>query len=98
MRHSILRLLSIVFAALTFMLGYSSAHAQPDVSAPQESASSIKAQRKVARKEARARKNAQLKTLEDAGYNPATSNPGEYPKNIQDAEKKAAEAPAATSH
>lgn len=48
-----------------------------------------KAQRKQARKEARARKNAELSKLEKNGYNPATSNDTSYPQDIQNAEKKA---------
>lgn len=48
-----------------------------------------KAERKAARKEARAKKNAELKKLEDAGYNPATRNDTNYPQDLQDAQKKA---------
>jgi hypothetical protein len=47
-----------------------------------------KAQRKAARKEARAKKNAELKKLEDAGYKPAANDPN-YPTDLQKAEKKA---------
>lgn len=48
-----------------------------------------KAERKAARKEARAKKNAELKKLEDAGYQPAANDPN-YPNKLQQAEKKAA--------
>lgn len=48
-----------------------------------------KAQRKQARKDARARRNAELSKLEKNGYNPATGNDANYPEDIQNAEKKA---------
>ncbi|WP_144151502.1 DUF4148 domain-containing protein [Paraburkholderia sp. BCC1885] len=51
-------------------------------------ASSTKAQRKAARKQARAKKNAELKKLEDAGYHPSQNDPN-YPQDLQSAEKKA---------
>jgi hypothetical protein len=47
-----------------------------------------KAQHKAERKAARAKNNAELKKLEDAGYKPAQSDPN-YPQNLQDAQKKA---------
>lgn len=53
------------------------------------SKSAAKAQRKAARKEARAKKNAELKKLEDAGVNPATRDDENYSKDLQNAEKKA---------
>jgi hypothetical protein len=52
-------------------------------------ASMTKAQKKAARKEARAKKNAELKKLEDAGYNPGRANDPNYPQDIQNAQKKA---------
>jgi type IV secretory pathway VirB6-like protein len=55
-----------------------------------------KAQRKAARKQARAKRNAELKKLEDAGYNPATRDDENYPQDVQNAEKKAAKAGAAS--
>lgn len=61
------------------------------VSAQQPAATDAKptkAQRKQARKEARAKKNAELKKLEDAGYKPAANDPN-YPNDLQKAEKKA---------
>jgi hypothetical protein len=48
-----------------------------------------KEQRKAARKEARARKNAELKKLQDQGYQPSR-NDVDYPHNLQDAQKRAA--------
>ncbi|WP_321897614.1 DUF4148 domain-containing protein [Paraburkholderia heleia] len=47
-----------------------------------------KAQRKAERKQARAKNNAELKKLEDAGYKPALNDPN-YPQSLQDAQKKA---------
>ncbi|VXC90987.1 conserved exported hypothetical protein [Burkholderia sp. 8Y] len=54
-----------------------------------QAAPTTKAQRKAARKEARAKKNAELKKLEDAGYNPARANDTDYPQDVQRAQKKA---------
>ena len=47
-----------------------------------------KAERKAARKQARAKKNAELKKLEDAGYQPSQNDPN-YPDKLQAAQKKA---------
>ena len=47
-----------------------------------------KAQRKAARKQTRAKKNAELKKLEDAGVNPATRDDENYSKDLQKAENK----------
>lgn len=47
-----------------------------------------KAQRKAEKKQARAKKNAELKQLESNGYNPAR-NDANYPQDIQNAQKKA---------
>jgi hypothetical protein len=58
--------------------------AQPDTS----TAKPTKAERKAARKQARAKKNAELKKLEDAGYQPSRNDPN-YPTNLQEAQKKA---------
>jgi len=55
-----------------------------------------KARRKTARKEARTKKNAELKKLESAGYNPAARSDLNYPENLQNAEKKAANPGAAS--
>jgi hypothetical protein len=54
-----------------------------------QAASMTKEQRKAARKQARAKKNAELKKLEDAGYNPARANDPNYPQDLQNAQKKA---------
>ena len=58
---------------------------QPDATG---TAKPSKAERKAARKQARARKNAELKKLEDAGYQPAQNDPN-YPNNLQKAQQKA---------
>jgi len=52
------------------------------------SAKPTKAEKKAARKQARAKKNAELKKLEDAGYNPSRNDPN-YPTDLQNAQKKA---------
>ena len=54
-----------------------------------------KAARKAARKQARAKNSAELKKLESNGYNPAQNDPN-YPQNLQNAEKKANAAQAAS--
>jgi predicted Rossmann fold nucleotide-binding protein DprA/Smf involved in DNA uptake len=54
-----------------------------------QAASMTKEQKKAARKQARAKKNAELKKLEDAGYNPARANDPNYPQDLQNAQKKA---------
>ena len=59
------------------------------------SKAAAKAQRKAARKQARAKKNAELKQLESNGYNPARNDPN-YPTDLQNAQKKAAAAGAAS--
>lgn len=55
---------------------------------PPKHVKTSKADRKEARKEARAKKNAELKKLEAAGYSPSKDDPS-YPKDIQNAQKKA---------
>ncbi|KAK42454.1 MULTISPECIES: DUF4148 domain-containing protein [Burkholderiaceae] len=55
---------------------------------PEQSAPMTKEQKKAARKQARAKKNAELKKLEDAGYNPASRDNATYPQNLQNAQKK----------
>jgi lipoprotein-anchoring transpeptidase ErfK/SrfK len=47
-----------------------------------------KTERKAARKQARAKKNAELKKLEAAGYQPGKNDP-KYPADLQNAQKKA---------
>ncbi|GJH24338.1 DUF4148 domain-containing protein [Caballeronia novacaledonica] len=54
-----------------------------------QAAPATKADKKAARKQARAKKNAELKKLEDAGYNPAKNDDASYPQDIQNAQKKA---------
>ncbi|MDR5836513.1 DUF4148 domain-containing protein [Caballeronia sp. LZ034LL] len=51
-------------------------------------APATKAEKKAARKQARAKKNAELKKLEDAGYNPGRANDPNYPQDLQNAQKK----------
>lgn len=68
--------------------GASDAMAAPAQPGMASSAKPTKAERKAARKQARAKKNAELKKLEDAGYKPAQNDPN-YPTNLQNAEKKA---------
>jgi hypothetical protein len=66
--------------------------------APQGAATGAKptkAERKAAHKQARAKKNAELKKLEDAGYQPAANDPN-YPAKLQAAQKKAAAGAAAS--
>ncbi|MFM0157280.1 DUF4148 domain-containing protein [Paraburkholderia sediminicola] len=58
-------------------------------------ATTTKAQRKAARKQARAKKNAELKQLESNGYNPSRNDPN-YPTDLQNAQKKAAAGAAAS--
>ncbi|SAL55939.1 hypothetical protein AWB71_02986 [Caballeronia peredens] len=48
-----------------------------------------KAAQKAARQQARAKKNAELKKLEAAGYDPAKRDDATYPQDIQNAQKKA---------
>lgn len=59
--------------------------AKPDMAS---SAKPTKAERKAARKQARAKKNAELKKLEDSGYQPGRNDPN-YPTDLQNAQKKA---------
>ena len=82
---------SIVIAALTAPV----AMAQSTDTAASTPKQVQKAQRKAAHKANRAKKNAELKTLEKNGYQPG-SNQNNYPQNVQDAEKKAATAKAAS--
>ncbi|MDR5823599.1 hypothetical protein [Caballeronia sp. LZ043] len=49
----------------------------------------LKAQKKADRQARRAKKNAELSTLEKNGYNPA-GNQTNYPQNLQNAQQKAA--------
>lgn len=49
----------------------------------------LKAQKKAEKQARRAKKNAELSTLEKNGYNPA-GNQTNYPQNLQNAQQKAA--------
>ncbi|MEX3964707.1 DUF4148 domain-containing protein [Paraburkholderia sp. EG286B] len=95
--------LTLAAATAAFLIGVAApAFAQTEASAPAAAAASqpltkeqkaqakaqAKAQRKAERKQARAKNNAELKKLEDAGYKPALNDPN-YPQNLQDAQKKA---------
>ncbi|WP_044043030.1 DUF4148 domain-containing protein [Caballeronia insecticola] len=54
-----------------------------------QAAPMTKEQKKAARKQARDKKNAELKKLQDAGYNPGRANDPHYPQDLQNAQKKA---------
>jgi hypothetical protein len=90
-----LHFIPVLAIAASLSIGTSSVWAQP-ASAPATGAaastptskSAAKAQRKAARKEVRAKKNAELKKLEDAGVNPSTRDDENYSKDLQNAEKK----------
>ena len=87
----ITRKLIVLFASASFSVGaIAPAFAQTTdaTDAAASAAKPTKAQRKQARKEARAKKNAELKKLEDAGYNPSRNDPN-YPQDLQNAQKKA---------
>ncbi|MFM0317218.1 DUF4148 domain-containing protein [Paraburkholderia nemoris] len=94
---------SVVFSvasvapALAQSAGSAPAGDEAAAAAPSAAASkaAAKAQRKAARKQARAKKNAELKQLESNGYNPARNDPN-YPTDLQNAQKKAAAAGAAS--
>jgi hypothetical protein len=78
--------LGVSAAPMSFAQDNSGAAATTDST---QAAPSTKAQRKAARKQARAKKNAELKKLESAGYNPAKRDDSNYPQDIQNAQKKA---------
>ncbi|MGF6753550.1 hypothetical protein [Paraburkholderia sp. GAS42] len=80
--------LSFGFATSTMAQGASDAAPGNGAAAAMTPASPTKAEKKAARKQARAKKNAELKKLEDAGYNPSQNDPN-YPDKLQKAEKKA---------
>jgi hypothetical protein len=91
--------MAILFASASLGIGaVTSTYAQNDAAsgsnaaatgAVASSANPTKAQRKQARKEARAKRDAELKKLEAAGYQPGRPNDENYPQDIQNAEKKA---------
>jgi len=60
-----------------------------DTSGATMSKQELKAQKKAESKARRAKKNAELSTLEKNGYNPA-GNQTNYPQNLQNAQQKAA--------
>jgi len=61
--------------------------AMPVAQAQDTAASTPKQIKKAQRKEARAKKNAELKQLEQNGYNPAGEQTN-YPQNLQNAQAK----------
>lgn len=88
----IVRTLNVLLLSTSLGIGaVGPAFAQTDAEAGAMASSPkpTKAQKKEARKEARAKKNAELKKLEDAGYQPGRASDPNYPQDIQDAEKKA---------
>ncbi|MEX3982244.1 DUF4148 domain-containing protein [Paraburkholderia sp. EG287A] len=109
--HSTISKLTLAAATAVFLIGAAApARAQPEASAAaavaaasqpltkeqkKQAKAQAKAQRKAERKEARAKNNAELKKLEDAGYKPALNDPN-YPQNLQDAQKKANAGPGAS--
>ncbi|CAD6538922.1 DUF4148 domain-containing protein [Paraburkholderia metrosideri] len=72
-------------SALTAQAATQDVSASDGVASKQEK----KTQKKAASKERRAKKNAELSTLEKNGYNPA-GNQTNYPQNLESAQKKAA--------
>ncbi|RQR59803.1 DUF4148 domain-containing protein [Burkholderia sp. Bp9126] len=100
-----IRTFTLVAATAAFLIGGTApAFAQETASAPAaqdanaakaEARKQARAQHKAERKAARAKKNAELKKLEDAGYKPAANDPN-YPQKLQDAEKKAGAAAGAS--
>jgi hypothetical protein len=86
---SIISVNATVFAQDTVASGSDNTIFNPG--APASGGKLTKEQRKAARKEARAKKNAELKKLQDQGYSPSR-NDVDYPQNVQNAQKKAASA------
>jgi hypothetical protein len=87
---------TFITAGLVFaLLDVTPAFSQPaDASDAAPSAASTPKQiRKAQRKAARAKKNAELKTLEKNGYQPGNDLTN-YPQNLQSAERKSADKPA----
>ena len=91
-----IRKLTLAATAAAFLFGSAvPAFAQTDASAPaaQDAKAAKSTQggpaQRAEHKAARAKNNAELKKLEDAGYKPAANDPN-YPQNLQNAEKKAA--------
>ena len=101
--RSITSKLTLAAATAAYLIGVAApAFAQTEASAPaavaasqpltkeqkQQAKAQAKAQHKAERKAARAKNNAELKKLEDAGYKPSQNDPN-YPQNLQEAQKKA---------
>ncbi|SAK93117.1 hypothetical protein AWB76_06880 [Caballeronia temeraria] len=89
-----LRLSGIASTLIVAGLGASLVHlsyaqeAGPTNAQGDQASHGSKEQRKAARAQARAKKNAELKKLEDAGYNPSRGNDPHYPQDLQNAQKK----------
>ncbi|CAG4926013.1 hypothetical protein LMG31841_05543 [Paraburkholderia saeva] len=66
-------------------MAQSASDAAATMAAP--SAAQTKAEKKAAKQQARANKSAELKALEDAGYNPSRRDPN-YPDDLQKAQNK----------
>jgi hypothetical protein len=89
--------LALLCTSMSFCFGVCVTASAQDTGTPGANASAMgasavkptKEQRKQARKEARAKKNAELKKLENAGYQPSRANDPNYPQDLQNAEKKA---------
>lgn len=95
-RGAIVRILATL-GCMSFLGGAAPAHAQEGSGATAAPAASTPKQiRKAERKAARAKKNAQLKTLEKGGYQPGMDT-ADYPQNLQNAEHKASSQSAASS-
>ena len=77
--------LAAIAVSLAALVAMPVAQAQDTAAAP--AASTPKQIKKAQRKEARAKKNAELKQLEQNGYNPAGEQTN-YPQNLQNAQSK----------
>ncbi|MBN3823791.1 DUF4148 domain-containing protein [Burkholderia sp. Ac-20384] len=77
---------SLAHAKAGALVGAESTTSSPPTTA--DAKQQLKAQRKAERKAARAKKNAELKRLEENGYKPVQVD-SNYPQNLQDAQKKA---------
>ncbi|MCU9953826.1 MULTISPECIES: hypothetical protein [Burkholderia] len=98
MNKSSLRPLALAVLTGVVLLGAPVAYAQDSDAAPAAatapmSKQELKAQRKAQRKEARLKRNQELRTLEKNGYR--VSKDDHYPQSLQRAEHKAAEQKAA---
>ncbi|KMZ12240.1 Negative regulator of sigma E activity [Candidatus Burkholderia humilis] len=82
-----IRTASLVVIALSAAALLTLPVAPAPAQAQDSGASTPKQVRKAERKEARAKKNAELKDLEKNGYNPGGEQTN-YPQNLQNAQKK----------